>query len=84
MEVYLYDEGGDLVALIKQTELVAVLTEGTLKDNPKIAGKFKIRNTVMEFNFILQEHYAQNQSLVPLPYLPLLSAKSTNLTISNV
>jgi acyl-CoA thioesterase len=34
MDVYLYDEGGDLVALIKQTSLVAVLTEGKLKDNP--------------------------------------------------
>jgi acyl-CoA thioesterase len=34
MDVYLYDEGGDLVALIKQTSIVTVLTEGILKENP--------------------------------------------------
>jgi hypothetical protein len=34
MDVYLYDEAGDLVALIKQTSIVTVLTEGILKNNP--------------------------------------------------
>jgi hypothetical protein len=95
MDVYLYDEGGDLVALIKQTTIVTVLTEGKLKDTPdelrklfklsiEIADKFKNGNIVIEFNFILQEHYAQSQSPVPITYLPLLSAEFTNLTISNV
>ena len=40
MDVYLYDGEGDLVALIKQTSIVTVLTEGKLKDNPDELRKF--------------------------------------------
>ena len=40
MDVYVCDEGGALVALIKQTSIVTVLTEGKLKDNPDELRKF--------------------------------------------
>jgi predicted metal-dependent peptidase len=40
MDVYLYDGEGDLVALIKQTSIVTVLTEGKLKGNPDELRKF--------------------------------------------
>jgi hypothetical protein len=96
MDVYVCDEGGALVALIKQTSIVTVLTEGKLKDNPDELSKFfklwiviadKLKMEIYSWTSILfRMNIMLKIKLNPgfRTLVILLRPASINLTISNI